>query len=264
MSDPTGDDVPASAMPGPAPEPQASSGPPPIAPGSPQPHGAPEPYGSLAQAPFETPSHIEPELPGERARSVRAGALAAVLVAVAGLGIGLLWLGLAPRLGIIKIAEGFIYADKDPEEAIAADAVFGFLGLGAGVVVAVLGWVLLRRYRGVAVLTGLVVGSLIGAWLAWWLGVRLGMAQFEAARDSAPIGGRIEAPLGLRVTNLDRNAYWPPQVTGVVAVQALGAAITYTMLAGFSIYPGLRPPRRRRDSAEQVSWDRAGPADPPG
>ena len=190
-----------------------------------------------------------------------AGTLTALVVAVAGLGLGVLWLQLAPRLGIIKVAGGFLYADSEPEQAVAADGVFGFIGVGAGVMVALLAWVLLRRYRGVSVLIGLVVGSLVCAWLAWWLGARLGMAQFEAVRDTAPIGTRVEAPLALRLTDLDRNAYWPPQVTGVVAVQALVAAMTYTILAGFSIHPGLRPPRVRQDHSVQVSSVPAVPAD---
>ncbi len=191
-----------------------------------------------------------------------AAAITALVVAAAGLGVGVLWVQVAPRIGIIKVvAQGFIYADAEPEEAIAADGVFGLLGAGAGILVALLAWVLLRRYRGVAMLIGLVVGSLVGAWLAWWLGVRLGMAQFEAVRDTAPIGARLEAPLALRLTDLDRDAYWPPKLTGVVAAQALVAVATYTILAGFSIHPGLRPPGRRQDAVVEVSLDPAVPAD---
>jgi hypothetical protein len=219
-------------------------------------------YGQLAPIPIVGMPQPPPVEPGERRRDLIAAVLVAIVVAAAGLGVGVLWLRLAPRLGIIKVADGFLYADAEPEEAIAADGVFGFLGVAAGVVVALLAWVLLRRYRGVAVLIGLVVGSLVGAWLAWWLGVRLGMAQFEAVRVSAPIGARVEAPLALRLTDLDRQAYWPPKVTGVVAAQALVAAATYTVLAGFSIHPGLRPPRRRQDAPGGLSLGPAVPADP--
>ena len=191
-----------------------------------------------------------------------AATLTALVIAVAGLGIGLLWLEIAPRLEIIKVADGFVYASAEPEEPIAADGVFGLLGAGVGMLVALLAWVLLRRYRGVAVLIGMVVGSLAGAWLAWWLGVRLGMAQFEAVRDTAPVGARVDAPLALRLTDLDRHQYWPPVLTGVVAVQALLAAATYTTLAGFSIHPGLRPLRRPRPEAQvELSSDPAVPAD---
>ena len=121
---------------------------------------------------------------------------------------------------------------------------------------------LLRRYRGVAVLIGLVVGSLVGAWLAWWFGVRLGVAQFEAVRDTAPIGAQIDAPISLRITDLDRHAYWPPKMTGMVAAQPLVAAVTYTMLAGFSVYPGLRPPSRRQQVHAELSSGPAVPVDP--
>jgi hypothetical protein len=154
------------------------------------------------------------------------------------------WQLIAPRVGVIRVAEGFVYADAEPEQAVAADVWFGFLGIGAGVVITLLAWVLLRRYRGVAMLVGLVLGSLAGAWLAWWLGVRLGAAQFDAVRTTAAIGERVNAPLELRLTHLDRSQLWPPKVTGVATAQAFAAAITYTMLAGFSAYPSLRGPDR--------------------
>lgn len=191
-----------------------------------------------------------------------AATLTALVVAAAGLGVGLLWLQLAPRVAIVKVDGGFVYAQPEPEEAIAADGVFGFLGVGAGVAMALLAWVLLRKYRGVAVLIGLVVGSVAGAWLAWWFGVRLGIAQFEAVRDTAPIGAQIDAPISLRITDLDRRAYWPPKVTGVVAAQPLVAAVTYTILAGFSVYPGLRPPSRHPQVTAKLSSGPAVPVDP--
>jgi MFS family permease len=179
---------------------------------------------------------------GRRSRTVLVAGLVALVVAGAGLGLGYVWQLIAPRVGVIRVAEGFVYADAEPEQAVAADAWFGFLGVGAGVVLTVLAWVLLRRYRGVAMLIALVLGSLAGAWLAWWLGVRLGAAQFDAVRATAAIGERVNAPLGLRLTDLDRNELWPPKVTGVATAQAFAAAITYTMLAGFSAHPSLRGP----------------------
>ncbi len=211
-----------------------------------------EPYpGSAASQHFQlagyehlgpmvgTPQPVPAE-PGEGRRDLIAAILVAIVVAAAGLLVGLLWLKLAPRIEVIKVAEGFQYADSEPEQAVAADGWFGFLGLCVGLVVAVLAWVALRRYRGIAVMVGLVVGSLVGAWLAWWLAVRLGIAEFDAARSVAPIGARLDAPLALRLTDLDRRALWPPKITGVVAAQALMAAATYTTLAGFSSHTSLR------------------------
>jgi hypothetical protein len=162
-----------------------------------------------------------------------------------GLGVGLLWRAFAPRIEIIRVDQGYVYANSEPEQAVAADGWFLFLGLGAGLLLGVLAWVLLRRYRGIAVLIGLVLGSVVGAWLGWWLGVQLDRHAFDAAAASVPIGGHLRAPLSLGMTGLDHKHLWPPKVTGVVLAQALAAAVGYTTLAGFSADPLLRPASQR-------------------
>ncbi|HEY7222384.1 MAG TPA: hypothetical protein VH561_02040 [Micromonosporaceae bacterium] len=164
-----------------------------------------------------------------------------VVISVLGLGLGEFWRVVTPRIQIIRVDQGFVYADAEPEQAIAADGWFLFLGLGAGLLLGVLAWIVLRRYRGVAMLVGLVLGSLIGAWLAWWLGVRIDQTHFEALARTVPVGSHLDAPLSLRITGLDRTHLWPPKLTGVVLAQPLSAAIAYTTLAGFSSDSGLRP-----------------------
>lgn len=203
------------------------------------PVAAPLPWAPI---PVVAVPEADPMEPGQLKRSAIAAIAIAVVLAVGGLGVGLLWLQVAPRVEVIKVDGGFQYAVSQPEQAVGADLWFGLLGLIVGGVAAAAAWVLLRRYRGAAVLLGLVVGSLAGAWLAWWLGVRLGFDQFDSVRDSAPIGTHLDAPLVLRITDLDRHDYWPPKITGVVAAQAMMAAAVYTSLAGFSNYPNLRRP----------------------
>jgi hypothetical protein len=228
----------------------------------PQPHEEPQrnEEPELYQGQYEPhPGHLEPPEDPRRKGTLIASVVVGLVVAVAGLGIGALWVLVAPRVGVVKVAQGFVYADSEPEQAIGADAWFAFLGLGAGVVLTVLAWLVLRRYRGVAMMIGLVAGSLVAGWLAWWLGIRLGRTEFDALRGTVALGTRLDAPLVLRLTDLDRSALWPPIPSGVIAAQALASAITYTVLAGFSIHPGLRPPTKR----EAVSSDPAAPADPP-
>jgi Protein of unknown function (DUF2567) len=186
---------------------------------------------------------VEPAEPVRASTSVFSPAFAAVLVAVviagAGLFIGWLWADLAPRVPVIKVDNGFIYAEAEPEQAVAADGWFALLGAGAGLIFAILVWQL-RRFRGVAMVIGLAVGSLLGAYLAWWIGYRIGMSEFATAKAAAKVGDHLSAPLNLRITDLTAAHWWPPKITGVAAVQALIAVITYTVLAGFSAYSNLR------------------------
>lgn len=171
--------------------------------------------------------------------------LLALVAGGLGIGVGLLWRVVTPRVPIIKAEQGFLYALPQPEQAVAADGWFAFLGVGVGVIVAVAAWFGLRHRRGVAVLVALVLGSLVGAWFGWWLGIRLEMGQFEALAAAAPVGAQLDAPLSLRITDLDRDQLWPPKATGVIVAQALAAAVAYTILAGFATDPQLRanPPR---------------------
>ncbi|HEX6873539.1 MAG TPA: hypothetical protein VF163_20770, partial [Micromonosporaceae bacterium] len=197
-----------------------------------------------------------PWAPPRRRPPVLAGLVVAVVVAALGGPLGWLWSGLAPRLSVIKAEDGFFYADPEPEQAIAADGWFALLGLALGGLIAVLAWTLLRRHRGVTMILALAIGSLAAAWLAWWVGTRIGMVQFEQARDAAAFGQRVNAPLSLRVTDLSRESPWVPLTTGVAAVQALASAFVYTVLAGFSSHAELH-----RGEASQIPGYLAEPVD---
>ena len=172
--------------------------------------------------------------------SIVAAAAVAVGVAALGAGIGWIWSEVAPRVAVIKADKGFYYADAEPEQAVAADGWFAIIGVLAGAVVAILAWYLLRRYRGSAVLVGLTLGSLAGAALAWWVGIKIGMAQFDQVRETVAAGARVNAPLGLRITELNKDHPWTSVPNGVAAIQALAAAAVYTLFSGFSGYPDLR------------------------
>jgi hypothetical protein len=193
-------------------------------------------------SPITNPMYLPPPPPQKGRATVVAALVVGLVVAAAGLALGWLWSALAPRIDVIRVAQGFIYAEAEPEQPVAADGYFAFLGLGVGVLITLVAWFALRRYRGVLMMIALVLGSLVGAWLAWWLGTRIGTTQFDAAKATAAVGEHIRGPLSLRLTDLDRHALWPPRPTGVIAAQALAAAITYTLLAGFSAHPNLRGP----------------------
>jgi hypothetical protein len=185
------------------------------------------------------PMPAPPKRPVDVAAMV-AATVVAVIVSALGLAVGWLWAEVSPRLPIIKVDGGFIYGEAEPEQPIAADGWFAILGAGVGLLIALLAWFLLRRYRGTAMVLGLTIGSLIAACLAWWVGYKIGMAQFDAVRNTAAVGSRLGAPLRLRLTDLNQNRPWPPAPTGVAAIQALVVAFVYTVLAGFSAQPDLR------------------------
>jgi hypothetical protein len=167
----------------------------------------------------------------------------AVVVALTGLPLGWLWAELSPRVAAIRTENGLAYADPAPEQAVAADGWFMILGGVAGVIVAVLAWVLVRRHRGVGVLIALTIGSLGAAYIAWLVGSAIGQAEFEQFAGVA-VGTPVQAPLRLRVTGLHEDTWWRPLLTGVAAAQPLVAVVTYTTLAAFSARPGLRPDER--------------------
>jgi hypothetical protein len=208
------------------------------------PNGAPPsgPGPLVGPAPRGGPSFAQTLL-------VAAGTL--VAVGLLGAPIGWLWSLVAPRAGYIKVEGGYLYADPEPEQIVAADAWFLIIGLGAGLVLALAAWLLLRRHRGVMVLLALVLGSLAGAMVAYWLGHRIGMDQFQSASAAAANGDRINGPLGLRITDLNTRQWWKPLTTGVAAAQAAAAAVLYTCLAGFSRYDDLRGAATELDDASE-------------
>ncbi len=210
------------------------------------------PDGTPPDPPPAPDPHSPPGPSGPGWRRGLALALLVVVVTVLGALVGWVWAGVAPRVPVIKVNGGIIYeasvsgtADSEPEQPIAADGWFLLLGAATGAVCAVGAWILLRRHRGVGVLAGLTVGSLLGACVAWWVGHKIGTTEFAHVNSSAAIGARLDAPLGLRSTNLNPRRWWLPEATGVAAVQALVAVFVYTLLAGFSADDTLR--RSRRD-----------------
>ncbi|WP_130796787.1 ABC transporter permease [Streptomyces otsuchiensis] len=127
---------------------------------------------------------------------LRDSLLALVGVAlIGGAAVGLLWYWLAPTIALVSNGEALYPQNSEGEGAIAADGTFLFAGLGVGVVLGVLTFVL-RRRGGVLLVLGLAVGAGLGALLAWRLGVLLEPPRAEVidrGRDLEP-GGVINAP----------------------------------------------------------------------
>ncbi|WP_328722217.1 ABC transporter permease [Streptomyces sp. NBC_00247] len=146
-------------------------------------------------------SHLAPaQSPPDRAEArgevVRAAAVTVVL-AVAGVALGLLWLWLSPRIPLISDETAVYLKDGEGEEAIGADGTFALLGAGFGVVSAVVVY-LLRRSGGIPTVVALALGGVLGGLLAWWLGAALGpTSDVVAHAKAAGQGVAFDAPLEL-------------------------------------------------------------------
>ncbi|WP_348775377.1 DUF2567 domain-containing protein [Micromonospora sp. WMMD975] len=201
-----------------------------------------EPFG----AERETPG-TEPETLGAAPATRRGGgrAVATVLGVTAllsalGVPLGLLWVWLAPGTPVRQTPGGAVYAVPQPEQPIAADGWFSLLVLGFGVLAAIALWMLLRWRRGPVILLAVTLGGLGAAVVAWQVGRRIGLATFERLLETAPPGTDFTRPVDLRAGGVDW--YGPlPAPHGNLLLAAFGAAVTYTLLAGWSRWPSLRP-----------------------
>ncbi|MEH0972926.1 DUF2567 domain-containing protein [Micromonospora sp. CPCC 205546] len=201
----------------------------------------------------------EPDLP--RGRALRLVLLTVLAVTVLGVPLGLLWAALAPDTPVVKVADGAIYAEPQPEQPIAADGWFSLLGLGFGVLVALALWLLLRRVRGPVGLFAAAFGAFGAALVAWQVGRRSGLAGYERLLEGAPVGRAFEKPADLRAGGIDLVLGVLPVPHGNLLLPAFGAAVAYTLLAGWSRWPSLRP--EREPEAPGLSWGSAGTPAPP-
>lgn len=183
------------------------------------------------------------------------GAAAVLALTLLGAPLGLLWAALAPDVPVIKTADGAVLAQPQPEEFIAADGWFSLLGLGFGVLVAVGVWWLLPRWRGPAGMLVSVIGALGAALLAWAVGRQIGLDAYQEQLRDAAIGQALAKPADLRAGGFEWVFDIVPTVQGDVLLGAFGAAVTCTLLAGWSSYPDLVPGRPEESAAGAISWD---------
>jgi hypothetical protein len=188
-------------------------------------------------------------------RAVGVGAAVAVGVTVLGLPLGLVWSWLAPDVPLVKTADGARLTEPQPEQFVAADGWFSLLGLGFGVLVSILVWIFLRRYRGPVGLVGVAIGTVGAALVAWWLGSRLGLAEFDRLAESAPVGATLNQPPELRAGEFEWLYGFIPTLRGDVLLSAFGAVVVYTLLAGWSRHPGLVP---EPEPATALPWPEPG------
>jgi hypothetical protein len=164
-------------------------------------------------------------------RTVAVAVSVAVVVVILGIPLGLLWRWLAPSVPVIDAGPGGIVVnDPSPEQFIAADGWFTLLGLGFGLLVAILAWLVLKKDRGPFLLLGVVVGTLGAGYLtAPWIGEMIGRGAYREWRETATQGATYLAPPELHSV-------------GPSLVPAFIAAVALTLLAGWSNDPDLDKP----------------------
>ncbi len=159
---------------------------------------------------------------------VREAAVTTVALALGGVLLGLLWSWLAPHVplvGDVVDRSWVVYLkDTEGEQAIGADGTFTLLGLGFGLVSAVVVF-LLRRPGGVPLVVALGLGGLLGSLLAWRVGMWLGpesdvLAHAKAVGKgvvfSAPLklgakGALLAWPLAAMLVHLGLTALFGPR-----------------------------------------------------
>ncbi|MEV2241345.1 DUF2567 domain-containing protein [Micromonospora sp. NPDC049891] len=195
-----------------------------------------EPAGPSAEAAVPTTGR-----PGGPGRVVAFGAATVLVMGLLGAPLGWLWAAIAPATPVIKSGDGAVYGQAQPEQPIAADGWFSLLGLVFGVLAALAVWFLLRRYRGPVGLVVAAAGGLAAALVAWQLGRRVGLSGYQRLLETAPDGTRFSKPADLRAGGIELFLGVLPVPYGNVLLPAFAAAVTYTLLAGWSRWPSLRP-----------------------
>ncbi|MFG3408571.1 ABC transporter permease [Streptomyces sp. NPDC048142] len=173
-------------------------------------------------------------------------AVVVLLVTLAGIALGLVWLWLAPRVPLVSDDTAVFLKNSEGEEAIGADGTFVLLAIGFGALSAAAVFWRLRR-GGILVVVGLALGSLLASLLAWRLGVWLGPSSDVVARArEAGQGVTFDAPLELHAV-LAAVLAWPFAAMGIhlLLTAAFGPRDVEPDWPGYAEYyggPGQAPP----------------------
>jgi Protein of unknown function (DUF2567) len=156
--------------------------------------GGPSEAGPLPPAP-----HLPPRRPWsplrELRRDWRIGLGLLVGLAVAGILVGLIWWGLAPRADFRITSDGpQVIGNPSEELLVADDSVFVLLTAALGLIAGTVTW-LVRRWRGVAALLGLALGMVAAGAVGWRTGRLLAPSPTHAALTH--VGGRVTTSLNL-------------------------------------------------------------------
>jgi len=152
-------------------------------------------------------------------RDLRGAVRWALVLAVAGIPAGLLWVWIAPRARFEVVDGGAVpVGNPSAELLVADDSVLVLVLAGLGLLAGGIAWAM-RRRRGVATLVATAVGTALAAVLAWQLGELL--APGPTAAHLGDVGTRVTT--GLDLSSLPALAVAPFTALLVYVVAALFA-----------------------------------------
>jgi hypothetical protein len=181
-----------------------------------------------------------------------------VVIAALGFPLGWLWSSISPWLPVQVSNGALFYAEPEGNQSAAQESWYVLISIGAGVILAILVWVLLRRFRGPLMMVALALGGLASGWIMWRFGRSIGRAHARDVARSAADGATIKIPVDIRI---QRNGLWHgflPYVAGSLVYLAIAAIAVYAIIAGFTSYPDLIGRKRSRTPASEAT-----PADGP-
>jgi hypothetical protein len=119
------------------------------------------------------------------------------VVVLLGAPVGVLWAALAPRVAVVKVAQGVDLQMPETKAFVGADGSFLLITLGVGLLCGIVAAYLGRRQApGVAL--GLAAGGVLAALVAWKVGHRIGYDAYTQLRDVAKVGATGSAYLQVR------------------------------------------------------------------
>jgi len=213
--------------------------------------GAAATGGQVAQEGAEPAlAKVQTPAPPWRVRGLVALATAVVIAAL-GYPLGWLWSSVAPWLPGVIESDGLFLAQPYGEQRAGAETWFMMLSIGAGILIAIIAWLALRRFRGPLMVVALAVGGVAASWLAWRIGHNIGRGHALDLARHGKIGQIVQVPPDLRIKQSGNIAYWHdlPYISGVLLYLAIAAIFVYVLIAAFTANAGLIPGRRNPDAA---------------
>jgi hypothetical protein len=211
------------------------------------PYAVPTDPAAYYQARWGVIADAEP-VPADRpswGRTALVALATAVVIAALGFPLARLWYAVSPKLTIQASGGAFYYTDIYGSQWAAWESLYVVISVATGIVVAILSWILLRRFRGPLMAVALALGCGLSGWIIWRSGRAIGRAKVIEAIKHPKDGAVITTPIDLRI---QRNGLWHgflPWIGGNLTYMAIAALLTYCLIAGFSLRGDLNVGRKR-------------------